>query len=165
MNLRLGLILAGFAAAVGASVVHAQVDPFVRAECEQQFAKLRNELEKRGMALQAAGKRKAPAGEMCKLLRSFTATEAQVLKFFDESQAKCGIPDEPVRHAREGHAKAVTMRNQVCQIAAGPPAPPPPAPSAGLSGALGSNALGGPPPPSTGGSGVFDTLSGNALRQ
>jgi hypothetical protein len=70
-----------------------------------------------------------------------------------------------VSQASAGHTTAIAMRNQVCTVAAGPAAPPPPAPSQGLSGALGTPAFGGPPVETEGGSGVFDTLTGNVLRR
>jgi hypothetical protein len=88
-----------------------------------------------------------------------------MVKFLKEKQAICGIPDQIVSQASEGHTKALAMRNQVCKVAAGPAPPPPPAPSQGLSGALGTPAFGGPPVETEGGSGVFDTLTGNVLRR
>jgi hypothetical protein len=70
-----------------------------------------------------------------------------------------------VGQAKEGHTKALAMRDNVCKVAAGPAAPPPPPPSQGLSGALGTPAFGGPPVDTPGGSGVFDTLTGNVLKR
>jgi hypothetical protein len=140
----------------------AQNDPFQQATCQDEFAKLRSEVEKRGLALKSAGERKAQAPEVCKLLRNYTSIEERLMKFLTEKQAACGVPDQVLGQAKEGHARAVEMRNRVCQVAAGPPPPPP---SQGLSGALGASPFGGPPPETGGGSGVFDTMTGNILRQ
>jgi hypothetical protein len=140
----------------------AQGDPFQKAACQDDFLKLRSELEKRGLALKSAGEKKVAAPEFCRLLRNFTSTEAQMLKFLTERKATCGIPDDIVKQTADGHTKSVAMREQVCKAAAGP-APPPP--SQGLSGALGTAPFGAPPPDAGGGSGVFDTLTGNVLRQ
>lgn len=151
-----------------ASVHHAlaqQPDPFERANCQDQFIKLRTELDKRGLAVKEAGDKKAGAAEACRLLRSFTSKEAELVKFLTEKQATCGVPPQIVSQAKEGHTKALAMRDQVCKVATAPAAPPPPPPSQGLSGALGSSSVGGPPPEAGGGSGVFDTLTGNVLRQ
>jgi hypothetical protein len=147
-------------AAAGIRHAAAQNDAFQQAACQDEFTKLRTEMEKRGMALKNA--QKGSPVEACKLLRSFTAAEAQMLKFLNDRKTTCSIPDQIIKQASEGHAKSNAMRNQVCQVAAGP-APPPP--SQGLSGALGSSPFGGPPPESGGGSGVFDTMTGNVLRQ
>jgi hypothetical protein len=138
----------------------AQNDAFQQAACQDEFNKLRTELERRGMALKNA--QKGSPADACKLLRNFTAAEAQMLKFLTDKKAACNIPDQVIKQASEGHAKSNVMRNNVCQAAA---APAPPPPSQGLSGALGSSPFGGPPPEVGGGSGVFDTLTGNVLRQ
>ena len=138
----------------------AQNDAFQQAACQDEFTKLRTEMEKRGMALKNA--QKGSPVEACKLLRNFTAVEAQMVKFLADKKTACNIPDQVIKQAGESHTKSNAMRNQVCQAAAGP-APPPP--SQGLSGALGSSPFGGPPPDVGGGSGVFDTLTGNVLRQ
>jgi hypothetical protein len=99
------------------------------------------------------------------LLRSYTGKEAELVKFLVDKQATCGVPPQVVSQAKEGHTKSVETRDRVCQVAASPAAAPAPPPSQGLSGALGTSAVGGPPPEASGGSGVFDTLTGNVLRQ
>ena len=159
------LALAMLAFAGGRHVSAQQPDPFERAKCEEDFVSLRGEVEKRGKALQEAGKRKAPAPEVCTLLRRFTSAESKMVKYMQNRRSACGIPEKIVDQAKEGHSKALAMRDQVCKVATTPAAPPPPPPSQGLSGALGGPGIGGPPAGTTGGSGVFDTLTGNVLRQ
>jgi hypothetical protein len=166
MNGRHVLILTiAFLGLAGVQRATAQSDAFEKANCQEDFLKLRSAVEARGKALDNAGKQKKGAPEVCALLRQFTTTEARMEKFLKEKQAICGIPDQIVSQAAEGHSKALAMRNQVCKVAAGPAAPPPPAPSQGLSGALGTPAFGGPPVETEGGSGVFDTLTGNVLKR
>ncbi|HEY7459220.1 MAG TPA: hypothetical protein VH765_10735 [Xanthobacteraceae bacterium] len=155
------LIVLGLAA-LGVRHAVAQQDPFQKSACEDEFVKLRTDLEKRGIALKAAGEKKAAAPEFCRLLRNLTGTEVQMIKFLTEKKSACGIPDQVIKQATDSHTKSVAMREQVCKAAAGPPPPPP---SQGLSGALGTSAFGAPPPEAGGGSGVFDTLTGNVLRQ
>jgi hypothetical protein len=147
-------------AVAGVQHAAAQNDAFQQAACQEEFMKLRGELEKRGMALKSA--QKGSPAEACKLIRNFTAAEVQMLKFLNDKKTACNIPDQVIKQASEGHAKSNVMRNNVCQAAA---APAPPPPSQGLSGALGGSPFGGPPPEVGGGSGVFDTLTGNVLRQ
>lgn len=141
-------------------------DAFERGNCEQEFTTLRGAVDKRGIALQNVQKGKTTAQDVCRLLRDYITHEAKLLKFLTEKKDLCGVPDQVVGSAKVGHTKATEMRDKVCQAAAAQQAaPPPPAPSQGLSGALGGSTVGGPPPEAAGGSGVFDSLTGNVLKR
>ncbi len=131
--------------------------------CEQRFIALRSEMEVKGKAMQAAGKRKAGAAEICKHLRSYADAEAKTLKYVRDNQAACSIPDQLVQQVKGNYAKTAELRTRVCNAAAQGAGAPPPA-SLGLSGAL-SSGTGGTPAATPSGSGVFDTLNGNVLRQ
>jgi hypothetical protein len=160
---RISVVLLGSALiAAGTVIALAQTDP--RA-CEQEFIKLRTEVDKRGAAIKAANNRKAPLPEACQLFRNFTAAEVRIIKFLVEKQFDCQIPDEIVKQAKQGHAQATAFRDKVCKVAAEGGPPPPPPPSLGLSGALGSSNVGAAPAESPGGSGVFDTITGNVLQR
>ena len=167
MNGRHVLILAlAMIAFAGVRHVSAQQnDPFERAKCQDDFTSMRTEVEKHGKALQDAGKRKAQAPEVCGRLKNYVNAESRMIKYMQDRQQTCGFPDDLINRAKDGHVKAVEMRAKVCKVAAGPPAAAPPPPSQGLSGALGGSNVGGPPAGTAGGSGVFDTLTGNVLRQ
>ncbi len=141
-------------------------DAFDRGNCEQEFTTLRAAVDKRGKALQNMQKGKATAQDACRLLRDYATQEAKLLKFLTEKKDLCGVPDQIVGNAKAGHVKAIEMRDKICQVAsAQQAAPPPPAPSQGLSGALGGSTVGGPPPDVSGGTGVFDSLTGNVLKR
>jgi len=158
------LALLGYAGVLQAWAQQEGGDPFARAQCEQEFQSIQTEMQKRGLALKAAGEKKAGPQELCRLLRNYTASEAKLVKFFQEKRATCGVPEKLIGQAKEANAKSSTMRDQVCKVATNPqPAAPPP--SQGLSGALGTSSLGGPPANPEGGSGMFDTLTGNVLRR
>ncbi len=131
--------------------------------CEQGFIALRKEMEAKGNAMQAAGKRKVPPQEICAHIRGYADVEAKTLKYLRDNQAACNIPDQLVQQVKGNHAKTVALRTRVCNAAAQGAGAPPPA-SLGLSGALGPNS-GGAPAATPGGTGVFDTLNGNILRQ
>jgi hypothetical protein len=131
--------------------------------CEQRFIAFRGEMEAKGKALQAAGKRKAPPQEICAHMRSYADVEAKTLKYLRENQSACNIPEQLVQQVKGNLAKTVELRTRVCNAAAQGAAAPPPA-SLGLSGALGPSS-GGAPAATPGGSGVFDTMNGNILRQ
>jgi len=149
----IGTALAGAAAQLGQA----------QNTCEQRFIAFRTEMENKGKALQAAGKRKATPQEICSHIRGYADVEAKTLKYLRENQTTCNIPDKLVQQVKGNHAKTVQLRTRVCNAAAQGASGPPPA-SLGLSGALGPSS-GGAAAATPGGTGVFDTLNGNILRQ
>src|SRR5215831_14152726 len=60
----------------------------------QQLLSNRDEVAKHGQALQAAGQKKAPPDEICKLFKTFLAVEGKMLKGLEEHSATCGVPAE-----------------------------------------------------------------------
>jgi hypothetical protein len=158
----LALVMLAFAGA--RHVAAQQNDPFERAKCQDDFTSMRGDVEKQGKGLQDASKRKAQPPEVCGRLKNYVSAESRLIKYMQDRQQVCGFPDELIKRVQEGHGKAIEMRTKVCQVAANPPAQAAPPPSQGLSGALGGSNVGGPPAGAAGGSGVFDTLTGNVLR-
>src|SRR5262249_3896898 len=53
----------------------------------QQLLNARDEVAKTGQALQAAGQRKAPPDEVCKLFKAFLAAETKMIKGLQEHSA------------------------------------------------------------------------------
>jgi hypothetical protein len=142
-------------AAPGASFSAPQQPPAV---C-QQLLSSRDEVGKTGQALQAAGKRKAPPDEVCKLFKAFLAAETKMIKGLQEHSATCGVPSEVLKQVQDGHGKASEVSKKVCDAAQ---APRQAAPS--LSDALGA----GPMVPDASsatkkGQSTFDTLTGSPL--
>ena len=128
----------------------------------KKFLPLREEAEKRGKLIKAAGERKAPPDEACKLIGNFAQAEIKMIKFIESNAARCGIPPQVAEQMKTGHKNTEAMQKKVCEAAqqvqqrgaAGP----------SLSEVLGSsaalpeaNAVG-----KKGGS-TFDTLNGNVL--
>lgn len=127
--------------------------------CLPEFTKLRNETEKRGLALKQASERKASPQEACRLLVAFTSAEAKMLKYAVDNASTCGIPAQIIEGIKRGHAKSGELRVKVCRVAAAPQAP---------RGPTLSDALGAPVTDSSNirtGRGTFDTLSGSPLRK
>lgn len=138
-----------------------------RADCQTDFNAMRQEMEEKGQALQAAGKRKAPPQELCGLFRTYTAVEGKLAKYLADNKDWCQIPEQAVTSAKANNAKTAALRDKICAAAA--------------SGATGGEAGGGKPPPqgsissalgvttgyvpgqSSKGGGIFDTLNGSAL--
>ncbi len=124
----------------------------------QQLMTYRDETAKHGQVLQAAGKKKAPPEELCKLFKAFISAETKFLKGLQDNQSVCGVPPEVINQAKAGHSKAMETAKHVCDAAAqGPPKPAGPS----LSDALGTTPL--VPDANSRGMGTFDTLSGSPL--
>lgn len=128
-------------------------------ECQKGFLPLRADAEAKAKLIQAAGKRKAPPQEACKLIGNFAQAEAKMIKFVDGHMQKCGIPPQVAEQMKKGHANTSQLQQRVCAAAqqqqAGPAGP-------SLSEALGSATLPEAKPLKRGGS-TFDTLNGNVL--
>jgi hypothetical protein len=124
--------------------------------CVAEFVKLRENVEKTGLAAKAAHEKNATREQMCKIIETFAAAEEKMVKYADGNAASCGIPVEAVKQMKGNHAHTVQIRKQVCSAG---PAAAPAAPT--LSEALGTNSS--PTPAAKTGKGTFDTLTGNPL--
>lgn len=129
------------------------------ADCQNGFTPLRADAEAKAKLIQAAGKRKAPPQEACKLIGNFAQAEVKMIKFVETNAQKCGIPAQVAEQMKKGHANTSQLQQRICAAAAQGPAGPA-APS--LSEALGSASLPEAKPLKRGGS-TFDTLNGNVL--
>ena len=126
--------------------------------CQQLLAN-RDEVSKHGQALQAAGQKKVPPEELCKLFKVFLSVEDKMLKGLEEHSATCGVPPEVLKQVKAGHTKASQMGKQICDVAAQGPRPAGPS----LSDALGATPLVPDASTTKKGSSTFDTLTGSPL--
>jgi hypothetical protein len=125
--------------------------------CVQEFGKLRDEAQKRALAIRAANEHKATAQEACGLFNVFSAAEAKMIKYAVDNAVSCGIPAEVLINMKKGHAKTSDIRTKVCQAAAAPPRPTGPSLSDAFSAPItDSNNI-------KTGRGTFDTLTGTPL--
>jgi len=127
-----------------------------------EFTKLRDDVQKKGLAAKAAGERKATREEMCKHVTAYNAAELKWVKFTTANvSTSCGIPAEVAQQLKKVHVVTEQTREKIC--AAGPAAGGAPA-APSLSDALGTTRL--PTPETTRtGSGTLDTLTGNAIQR
>jgi hypothetical protein len=124
--------------------------------CLKTFQALRMDAEKKGHAVQEAGKRKTTPQEACKLFNSLMAAEVKFIKYTEDNAQWCGIPPQVPAQLKEGHAKVKQIRDRVCQIAAQPGRAAGPS----LSDALGTTRMPDSSNIRTGkGGGTFDTLT------
>lgn len=138
------------------------------ADCQSDVVAARAELEEKGKALNAAGKKKADPQTLCPLFRAFSTAEAKWVKFLTENKDWCQIPEQAIKQASASHKKTNEVRDKVCQVAAtgvapGGPAKPPAQGS--MSSALGITTGYSIGSAGDGKSGVFDTLNGNVLQK
>ena len=130
-------------------------------DCMKKFMPLREEAEKRGKMIKAAGERKAGPEEACKLIGNFGQAEIKMIKFVESNAARCGIPPQVADQMKTGHKNTEGMQKKVCGMAQQMQQKGPSGPS--LSEVLGSSAAA---PEATGvkkGGSTFDTLNGNVL--
>jgi len=129
-------------------------------DCMKKFMPLREEAEKRGKAIKAAGERKASPDEACKLIGNFGQAEIKMIKFVESNAARCGIPPSVAEQMKTGHKNTEGMQKKVCAAAQQVQQRGPSGPS--LSEVLGSSAAAPEATVRKGGS-TFDTLNGNVL--
>ena len=125
--------------------------------CVKEFFRLREEAEKKGLAIKAANERKAPPKEACQLFGAFITAQTKMLKYAADNTVWCGIPPQVVENLKQSVAKISEVRTRVCQAAVAPQQP---------AGPSLSDALSNPVPNSNNiktGRGTFDTLTGNPL--
>ncbi len=123
------------------------------------FPQIREDVEKAGGMIKAAGERKASREEVCPLFKNFAAKEGKMLAFLETNQKVCGVPPKIIAQMKIGHGRTMKIRDTVCSSA----------PVAGAAPTL-SDALGGPiiaddNSAKLPGRGTFDTLTGNALQR
>jgi hypothetical protein len=127
--------------------------------CQQLLAN-RDETAKHGQAIHAAGQKKVPPEELCKLFKTFLSSESKMLKGLEQNATTCGVPSEVLKQVKASHDKAAQVGKQVCDAAAQGPRPAGPS----LSDALGTTPM--VPDSSSAtkkGQGTFDTLTGSPL--
>jgi hypothetical protein len=129
-------------------------------DCMKKFMPLREEAEKRGKLIKAAGERKAGPEEACKLIGNFGQAEIKMIKFVETNAARCGIPPSVADQMKTGHKNTENMQKKVCGVAQQAQQRGPTGPS--LSEVLGSSAAAPEATVRKGGS-TFDTLNGNVL--
>jgi hypothetical protein len=127
--------------------------------CVVEFGKLRDEVQKKGMAAKSAQERKVTREEMCKIVSVYSAAERKWLKFAEAGVSSCGIPSEVVNQLKQVHARTEQAKTNIC--VAGPAAAGPATPS--LSEALGTTRL--PLETKKTGANYLDTLTGNVIRR
>jgi hypothetical protein len=145
--------LALLAIAIGSHSAMAQTSP---AQCNA-FGGLKDDAEKKAIAVRTALEHKAERKDICTLVQRFASAEETVVKFLEQNKSWCGIPEQAITAAKSNHERTLKFRTAACTEA---PAAKPRAPS--LSDAIST------PSVDTGnntktGHGTLDSLNGNPL--
>ncbi len=145
--------LALLAAAMGSHSALAQSSPV---QCAA-FGGLRDDAEKKALAVRAAIEHKAERKDICTLVQRFFSAEETVVKFLEQNKSWCGVPEQAITTAKSNHERTLKFRTAACTEA---PAAKPRPPS--LSDAISTPSI------DTGnntrtGRGTLDSLNGNPL--
>jgi len=156
-------IFAACIVSICAGAANAQFQPVQPAQpqqepppCVQEFFKLRDDAEKKAIAIKTANEHKVSPREACPLFGALIAAQTKMLKYANENGVWCGIPKQVGDQLKLAVTKVSEIRTKVCQAAANPAVR---APSL-------SDALSSPVPDSNNiktGRGTFDTLTGSPL--
>ena len=126
--------------------------------CNRDFGKLRDDAQKKAVAIQNASQRKATPKEACALFNTFSAAELKMIKYAQENTAQCGVPPQAIDQMKKSHTTTENIRTKVCQAAAaGPPRPAAPSLSDALTAPIANSDN------IKTGRGTFDTLTGTPL--
>ena len=130
-------------------------------QCMKGFVPLREEAEKRGKMIKAAGERHAGPDEACKLIGNFGQAELKMIKYVQTNSERCGIPPQIADQLKTGHKNTENLQKKVCSVAQQQQQRGPAGPS--LSEVLGSSASVPEVNVAKKGGSTFDTLNGNVL--
>jgi len=92
------------------------VAPAQSSECIRGFTPLREDAEKKGKLIKAAGERHAAPEEACMLIVSYLEAETRMIKYV-EANAQCGIPAQVADQLKAGHKNTEALRARVCAAA------------------------------------------------
>jgi hypothetical protein len=125
----------------------------------QELLVNRDETQKHANAIRIASQKKAGPEEVCKLFKTFLASETKMIKSLEQQSALCGVPADIIKQLKASHVQAEKTGKHVCDAAAqaGRPAGP------SLSDALGTIPTVPDSSAAKRGAGTFDTLTGNPL--
>jgi hypothetical protein len=131
-------------------------------DCMKQFLPLREEAQKRGQLIKAAGDRHAGPDEACKLIKNFAQAEIKMLTYVEKNSEKCGIPSQVTDQLKAGHKNTEALQTRVCDVAQKVQARNAAAVPT-FADVLGSSAGLPEATPAKKGGSSFDTLTGNVL--
>jgi len=131
--------------------------------CMNGFIPLREDAEKKGKLIKAAGDKHEGPDVACKLIKNYSAAEVKMIKYVETNSSKCGIPPQVADQLRAGHKNTDGLEQKVCGMAEQMQKRGPLGPS--LSDVLGTASSAPEATASRKGGSTFDTLNGNVLQR
>jgi hypothetical protein len=93
------------------------VAPAVSRECVDGYTPLREDAEKKSKLITAASERRASPVEACKLIDSFRAAQARLIRYVETNAAKCTIPAQIAEQLNASQKKTTDLLTKVCTLA------------------------------------------------
>jgi hypothetical protein len=87
--------------------------------CMEEFTKLREEVQKKRLAAKAAGQKNVAREELCKLVTSYAASEAEWVRFTEAGVGTCGIPLQIATELKQVHANTEQIQEKICTAGLG----------------------------------------------
>jgi ATP-dependent protease ClpP protease subunit len=87
--------------------------------CMAEFARLREDVQKLGLAAKTAGQRKVSREEMCKHITAYSAAELKWVKYTDANVKTCGIPAEVAQQLKQVHSNTEQTKEKICAAGRG----------------------------------------------
>lgn len=89
------------------------------------FGGLKDDAEKKALAVRAALARKAERKDICTLVQRFASAEETVVKFLEQNKSWCGIPEQAIAAAKTNHERTLKFRTAACtEVPVAKPRPP-----------------------------------------
>jgi hypothetical protein len=82
--------------------------------CMADFARLREDVDRQGMAAKAARQRHVGREEMCKYIAAFAAAQTRWVEFTEAGVQSCGIPVQILSQLKRLHASTEQTREKTC---------------------------------------------------
>jgi hypothetical protein len=117
------LIIVTFLAIAGGDVLAQDASPAQPSqagagdECMKDYLPLRAEAEKRGQLIKAAGNRRAPPDDLCKLITDYGQSEIAMIRYLEANMTICAIPARMPDQLKSAHKTAAALQNKVCASA------------------------------------------------
>ncbi len=84
--------------------------------CGAEFAKLRDDVQKKGVAAKAAGEQKVSREEMCQNITAYSSAELKWLQFTESNVTSCGISSDVLQKLKEVHVRTEQTRKKICAL-------------------------------------------------
>lgn len=90
------------------------------AQCENEFAPLRDEAARRGKLLQEASLRHAPTDEACRLIRGFVEAEIRMIDYVEARATACAVPAPVLEQLKSSSRTTEALQSKICNMAQQP---------------------------------------------